>query len=133
MTAIRTGYLDLVMTTAPFVLPHVRSGAIRALAIAASTRSTASSGIPTMPEVGVPSLSVGSWMGIFVPAATPQPIVNKLHATAMVAAGHPDVRSNATKYGMVVTFSKSPGAFSTFVARETARLQAIVTGLRTTQ
>ena len=133
MTAIQTGYLDLVMTTAPFVLPHVRSGAIRALAIAASARSAAFPDIPTMPEVGVPSLSVGSWMGIFVPAATPQPILNKLHAAAMIAAGHADVKNNANEYGMVVTFSKSPDAFKAFVASETARLQAIVSGLRTKQ
>ena len=67
---------DLVLTTAP----HVKSGAVRAIAVTGSERSSALPGVPTVAESGVPGYEVSAWFGFFAPAGTPATIVNALNA-----------------------------------------------------
>jgi tripartite-type tricarboxylate transporter receptor subunit TctC len=129
MKSIVDGKVNLVMTTAPYVLPHVRSGAIKALAIASDQRYFAFPGVPTFKEVGVPSVPIGSWMGLFVPAGTPKAIVNKLHVASKRAAEDADVKRVAADEGMIVSTSESPDAFRRFVENDTVRVIATVKSL----
>jgi tripartite-type tricarboxylate transporter receptor subunit TctC len=82
-----------------------------------------------MKEVGIPSIPIGSWMGLFVPAGTPRPIVDKLFAAARSAAEDPEVKRVAADEGMIVSTSSSPDEFRGFVEKETARLTATVRDL----
>ena len=66
-----------------------------------------------MNELRIPSLPIGSWMGLFAPAGTPWPIVEKLFAAATRAAEDPDVTRAAAAEGMFVHTSSSPEEFKT--------------------
>ena len=123
------GKVDLLITTGGYMLPHINSGAIRALAIAFDRRSEAFPGIPTMTEVGVPLLPIGSWMGLFAPAGTPPAIVQTLFAAARRAAEDPEVRSAAAAGGFSVATSPSSASFRTFVDEDTARLSSTIKSL----
>ena len=120
------GYVDLIMTTAPYVLPHVRSGEIKPLAIAAATRYFGLPNVPTLTELGVGSTPRGSWMGLFVPTGTPRPIIDKLFAAAKRAAEDPEIKRNAADGGMLISTSSSPDEFKRFVENETARVSGAV-------
>jgi tripartite-type tricarboxylate transporter receptor subunit TctC len=128
LEALKTGTLDVFMTTSPYVLPGVRSGVSKALAIAATQRSPAFPGIPMMTEVGVPTLSAGSWMGMLAPAGTPQPVLDKLFMAITTAAQDPELKRIALDDGMVVSLSRSPDDFRAFIESETARLRSVVAG-----
>lgn len=120
------GDIDLIMTTAPYIMPHVRSGAIKPLAIAAAERYFALPGTPTLTELGVKSTPRGSWMGLFVPAGTPRQIVDKLFTAAKAAADDDDLIRIAADEGMLVSTSESPDAFREFVENETMRTATAV-------
>jgi tripartite-type tricarboxylate transporter receptor subunit TctC len=62
---------------------HITSGKLRALAVSSSKRLEAFPNVPTVAESGVPGFEVTSWQGLFVPAGTPKPIVDKLHEEVM--------------------------------------------------
>ena len=128
LEALKAGTLDVFMTTSPYVLPSVRSGATKALAIAATKRSPAFPGIPMMTEVGVPTLTAGSWMGILAPAGTPTTVLDTLFKAITTAAEDPELEQVALEDGMEVSLSRSPEEFRTFVADETTRLKAVVEG-----
>jgi tripartite-type tricarboxylate transporter receptor subunit TctC len=128
LQALGAGSLDLFMTTSPYVLPGIRSGAIKALAIASPHRSSAFPGIPMMTEVGVPTLAAGSWMGILAPAGTPMAVLDTLFTAITAAADDPELERTALEDGMVVSLSRSPDDFRTFIEHETARLRSVVDG-----
>jgi tripartite-type tricarboxylate transporter receptor subunit TctC len=72
-----------------------------------------------MNELRIQSLPTGSWMGLFAPAGTPRPIVEKLFAAAKRAAEDPDVKRAAAAEGMFVHISSSPEEFKSFVEKDT--------------
>ena len=123
------GKVDLLITTGGYMLPHIRSGAIRALAIAFDRRSESFPGVPTMTEVGVPLLPIGSWMGLFAPPGTPPAIVKALHAAARRAAEDPEVKSAAAAGGFSVATSPSPASFRTFIDEDVPRLASAIEAL----
>ena len=75
------GQVDAMFPTLPLALQQLGSGKIRALALASSVRSPLAPEIPTMAEVGVQGVEVETWFGIFLPAGTPDSIVNKINQT----------------------------------------------------
>ena len=123
---IAQGKVDLFITTGGYMLPHIESGLITALAIAFDRRSEAFPGVPTMTEVGVPLLPIGSWMGLFAPPGTPPAIVNALHAAARRAAEHPEVKRAAAENGFSVATSPSPASFRTFIDEDVPRLAGAI-------
>jgi len=80
LTDLIGGQVQTFMASAPSVLQHVRSGAVVALAAASSKRSDAFKDIPTFAEAGYPALAIDSWFALFVPSATPAPLVAQIHA-----------------------------------------------------
>ncbi|CAN5458100.1 tripartite tricarboxylate transporter substrate binding protein [soil metagenome] len=77
------GQVDMMFDTSVVAGQHVQSGKLRALAVSSSKRLEAFPNVPTVAESGVPGFEVTSWQGIFVPAGTPKPIVDKLHEEAL--------------------------------------------------
>lgn len=124
--AVQSGAADLMFTTAPRLIPHIRSGAVRALAAVSPQRAAALPNLPTMLEQGVSSLPIGSWMGFFVPTGTPDDVVGILHQVAKAAAEDSGVSMTIEGSGMDVATSNSPAEFKAFVDSETARLAAAV-------
>ena len=77
------GQVDMMFDTSVVAGQHVQSGKLRALAVSSAKRLEAFPNVPTVAESGVPGFEVTSWQGIFVPAGTPKPIVDKLHEEAL--------------------------------------------------
>src|SRR6202022_1223972 len=77
-TDLLAGRIDLFFDSIAAGLPYVQSGQARGIAVLSSKRSPLAPDVPTMSEAGVPGLDVDSWLGIFVPAKTPQDVIAKL-------------------------------------------------------
>jgi tripartite-type tricarboxylate transporter receptor subunit TctC len=78
-----SGQVDMMFDTSVVAAQHINSGKLRALAVSSSKRLEAFPNVPTVAESGVPGFEVTSWQGLFVPAGTPKPIVDKLHEEVM--------------------------------------------------
>ncbi len=112
---------DLVLTTAP----HVKSGAVRAIAVTGRERSPALPGVPTVAESGVPGYEVTAWFGFFAPAGTPAAVVNVLNAETVKAMKLPDLRERLGSQGAEPVTS-SPEQFSAYVKDELAKWTRVV-------
>jgi tripartite-type tricarboxylate transporter receptor subunit TctC len=84
---------------APFQLPLVRTGSIKAYAVTSDTHLVLAPDIPTFAEMGLPALSYSTWNGLFAPKGTPADIVGKLNAAAVEALADPSVRSRLADLG----------------------------------
>jgi tripartite-type tricarboxylate transporter receptor subunit TctC len=85
------GRIDLALLSPPLCLPHVKTGRLRALAIAGNSRHRELPDVPTFPEAGLSDSVVESWYTILVPAKTPRDAIEKLHAAALEALTDPEV------------------------------------------
>ena len=93
------GHIPITLSYWSIVGPHVKSGKMRALAIAAPRRLEAAPEVPTFAEAGVPNIEGYGWQGIFVPVGTPRPIVLKLQAEVARALNSPEIRANIIETG----------------------------------
>jgi tripartite-type tricarboxylate transporter receptor subunit TctC len=111
---IQVAFINLSST-----LPHVRAGRIKALATTAPQRLPELPDVPTMAELGYAGIGTNAWQGMFAPAATPKPIVDKLYSGVVAALSKPDMKENLGKQMMTVELSKSPQEFTELVKKET--------------
>ena len=88
-----------MMDTPAAVLPHVRSGRLRALAVAAASRSSQLPEVPTLAELGYPELEFRVWMGLMAPAGTPEPVLRALEAGIAEALRDPAMRASLVTQG----------------------------------
>jgi tripartite-type tricarboxylate transporter receptor subunit TctC len=95
------GQIDLLFSS-PDSLPLARSGSIKAYAVTGDTRSVLAPEIPTMAEMGWPSVSYSTWFGFFAPKATPREIISRLNAAAVEALADPAVRSRFIDLGLEI-------------------------------
>src|ERR1700682_1459567 len=96
-TDLLAGRIDLFFDSIAAGLPYVQSGQAKGIAVVSSKRSPLAPDVPTMSEAGVPGLDVDSWLGIFVPAKTPQDVIAKLRSD--IRASLPDLRERFEKSG----------------------------------
>jgi tripartite-type tricarboxylate transporter receptor subunit TctC len=99
---------------------HIKSGRVRALALTGSVRSKTAPDIPTIAESGYPDFNGSGWWGVVVPAATPKPIVVKLHTGVVRVLNLPDVREKLVSQGVEIS-ATTPEQFSKFIAEEIVR------------
>jgi tripartite-type tricarboxylate transporter receptor subunit TctC len=107
------------------VLPLIREGKLRALAISSRKRSAAVPDLPTMNESGFPGFDVNSWFGLMAPAGTPRAIVDKVHGEAVRALARPDVREKLNNLGMVI-IGNSPEEFAAVIKSEIAERKKLI-------
>jgi tripartite-type tricarboxylate transporter receptor subunit TctC len=86
------GQIDLAIGSVAVITPHVAGGKLRAIAVTGDTRSRALPDVPTLAEQGLPGFSALAWWGIFAPAGTPKPVMDKFHAELVKAFNLPEVR-----------------------------------------
>ena len=116
--SVVAGDTQVTFATPPSVLPMVKAGRLRALAVTNRDRSPLMPDIPGMAEAGVPEFALAFWYGLFVPAGTPPEIVKKLFEATTIAARRPEVKAMLAREGTEVALSKSPEDFAAFLAED---------------
>lgn len=99
LTDLIGGHVHMMFTLLPSVLQHVKTGALRPIAIAAERRDPSLPDVPTFAEAGMPGFVSDSWYGILAPAGTPRAIVARLNAEVQRALAHPDVKRRLAAEG----------------------------------
>jgi tripartite-type tricarboxylate transporter receptor subunit TctC len=98
-TDLIAGQVQLLFVSIPSVLPHVKGGRLRALAVSTSKRSASAPDVPTVAESGYPGFDYSNWNALFAPAKTPQAIVKKVNASVVGALRQPDVAQKLSSQG----------------------------------
>lgn len=98
-TDLLGGQIAMSFDTMTPVLPHIKAGKLRALAVTTARRSSALPDVPTLDESGMKGFNLGTWFGILAPAATPKEIVAKLNAEVVRIVNSPDFRKKMEEIG----------------------------------
>jgi tripartite-type tricarboxylate transporter receptor subunit TctC len=112
-----SGRTALMFDTVAAITVHVKSGAVRALAVTTGKRSAAAPDVPTMAEAGMRGYETSTWGGLLAPAGTPKDVVAKLNAEANKALAAPDVRERMLGAG-VEPAGGTPEQFAAFIRAE---------------
>jgi tripartite-type tricarboxylate transporter receptor subunit TctC len=124
-TDVIGGRVTMTLQNAGALLPTVRDGRLRGLAITALQRSPNIPELPTMNEAGVPGFEATSWFGLLAPTGTPQAIIAKLHRQAVEIVRHPQLVENFGKIGLDVV-TDPPDAFATIIRTDTAKWAKVI-------
>lgn len=116
LTALLSGEVDLSYENSLVVLPHIKSGKVKALAVTGASRSRLMPELPTIAET-LPGYNASGWYGLFVPAATPKPIVARLSAESIKVLKMPDVIARLSSQGAEPVGS-TPEEFAAYVRGE---------------
>jgi tripartite-type tricarboxylate transporter receptor subunit TctC len=114
------GRVSLMFDTVSAISPHVKSGALRALAVTTAKRSAAMPDVPTMAEAGMKGYETSTWGGVLAPAGTPKDVVAKLNGEINKALAAPDVRQRMLDAG-IEPAGGTPQQFTTFIQSEMAK------------
>lgn len=125
VTDVLAGQLPLIISDALPVSQHIASGKLRALAITSEKRSTLFPDIPTFAEAGVDGMVALNWWGVFLPAGTPQAIVDNYNATLLKAMANADLKDRFNKLG-VEPHASTPAEFRAFLANEKTKYAKLI-------
>jgi|SRR5687768_13578090 tripartite-type tricarboxylate transporter receptor subunit TctC len=117
LTALLSGEVDLSYENSLITLPHLKSGRVKALAVTGSQRSPLLPQLPTIAEAGLPGYNASGWYGLLAPAATPKPVIARLHAEAVKALRMPDMVERLAGQG-AEPIGNSPEEFTAFIRSE---------------
>jgi tripartite-type tricarboxylate transporter receptor subunit TctC len=117
--------VTLMFSPIPVVLPLVREGKLRALAVTSLRRSPAVPDVPTVVEAGYPGFEATNWYGLFAPASTSPAIVRTLHAEAVKALGRPELRGKLNGLGLEV-IANSPEQFAAAIGAEIPKWRKLI-------
>jgi tripartite-type tricarboxylate transporter receptor subunit TctC len=109
--------VQIMFLDVPVLLPHIQSGAIRALAVGGHERVQALPDLPTLNELGYPQIEADNWYGMVAPAKTPAAIIAKLNAAAVAAMKAPEVQEKLAPQGAIL-IGNSPEEFAAYMASE---------------
>ncbi len=125
ITDLLGGQVDMMIDVIPNLMPNVRAGRLRALAVSTANRVASLPDVPTISESGLTGFEVSAWDGIFVPKRTSPDVIARLHAAIRKALGDPGLRRQLTERG-AEPVSSSPTEFNRFVKLELDRWGAAV-------
>lgn len=114
---VLAGQIQMFITTPPSVIQHIQSGKLKALAVAGKSRHPNMPNVPTTAEAGVPGFELEAWVGLFAPAATPQPVISKLTQDIKLALEQPETKARAATQGVEVRYLP-PEALGGLVKKE---------------
>jgi tripartite-type tricarboxylate transporter receptor subunit TctC len=122
---LMAGRIDVSNSTLPSVLGQIQGGAIRAIAIASPQRNPVLPEVPTLREQGITDADAESWAAFFAPAATPQPVLERLSREIIAVLEKPSAREAITKMGFSLKV-RDPAAFRPYLAQEIATWGEII-------
>ena len=125
VTDLLGNQIAIMFDNLPSVIPHVRSGKLRAIAISTAKRSHELPDVPTIAEAGVPGYEAMSWFGLFAPAATPKPVLDKLSGALAKVLANPEVKKKIVDQGGDPV-SETPAQFATFIQSESVKWGKVV-------
>src|SRR4029077_10769826 len=114
LQAVIGGHVPMAYNPPPPLLPHIQSGAIRAIAITTLKRTAALPEVPTIAELGFPGFEATTWHALVAPAGTPPEVIATLHRAAVSALNDPDVRKALTDLGVDVV-ANTPEEFRAYL------------------
>jgi len=119
------GRIQVWIGAANTLLPHIKDGKLRLLAVAGSERYPTLPDVPTIAEAGVPGFALNTWLGVIMAARTPPEIVAKVNADVTRILQTPDIKARFAAIGIDVT-TTSPEAFAELVREDYARWGKII-------
>jgi tripartite-type tricarboxylate transporter receptor subunit TctC len=126
-----SGQLTMVFGDPISVLPHIKSGKLRALAVTSLQRSPVAPEVPTVAESGYPGFEALAWHGILAPAKTPPAIVKKLNEEITKALGDPETKALLVNQAMQ-TVGSTPEEFAAFIQKDIAIWKAVAAAANVT-
>ncbi|MDR6212355.1 tripartite tricarboxylate transporter substrate binding protein [Paracidovorax wautersii] len=125
VTDLLGGQVDMSFQNVNTVIPHIKSGKLKPIAVTGDKRSPVLPDVPTMAEAGLQGMEVYAWQGIAAPKNLPADVKTKLHAGIMKALKDPSVTKQFTDAGLEIV-GNSPEEFTKFQAKEFARWKQVI-------
>jgi tripartite-type tricarboxylate transporter receptor subunit TctC len=125
VTDMLAGNIHAMFAIIPGVLPHVKAGRMRALAVTSLKRSELAPEVPSVAELGFPQLESLAWIGLLAPAGTPPESLGRLSAETMRAIGSPEARDLLGKQGFDVVAS-TPAHFQRWIRDESVKWARVI-------
>ena len=125
LTDVIAGQVQVMFATSASVIPHVKAGKLRALAVTTARRSPSVPELPTVSEAGVTGFEAITWHGVVVPAATPAALVERLNRDIVAVLGLPDLRERLAGLGAEV-LAGTPRDFADYIAAEIPKWAKVV-------
>jgi tripartite-type tricarboxylate transporter receptor subunit TctC len=123
--AMASGEIDALFDNVPNVLPQIKAGKMKAIAVSGLQRAALLASVPTVAESGVPGYEVNVWFGMQLPARTPKPIVDKINRDMVQLLKEPDVVARFRDQGVEVVAS-TPAEFSQLVHKEVVKWTQLI-------
>jgi tripartite-type tricarboxylate transporter receptor subunit TctC len=124
-TDVISGRVTMTLQNMGSVLPVVREGRLRGLAVTSLKRTPILPDLPPLAESGFPGFEAISWFGLLAPAGTPAPIIAKAHQQAVAVAAMPDVRDKLAALGLD-TAADAPDAMAAIIKADTAKWAKVI-------
>jgi tripartite-type tricarboxylate transporter receptor subunit TctC len=129
LTDLMSGQVQVAFSSAVSMLPHVKAGKLRAIAMTGAKRSQAIPDIPTVAEAGVPGYETGSWYGIVAPAKTPRPVIERLSREIATATRSAEISGRLVDEA-VIPIGSTAEEFDAHIRRELARWAKVIAKAR---
>jgi tripartite-type tricarboxylate transporter receptor subunit TctC len=117
--AMIAGEVQVAFFNMASLLPHIRSGRLKALGAVPAQRLPELPNVPTLAEQGFPGIGTNAWQGLFAPAATPKAVIDKLYSSVAAVLNKPEEKEGLAKKMLTVAVSPSPQEFTELVRKET--------------
>lgn len=125
MPDLISGQIAMMITAITVVMPHVKAGRLRALAVTGSKRSQLVPDIPTVAELGFPGYSAGTWHALLAPAGTPKPVALQLNKLVVGTGQEADIRNKLLSQGAEPE-NETPDQVRTFIAAEVVKWGKVI-------
>jgi tripartite-type tricarboxylate transporter receptor subunit TctC len=125
VTDLLAGQVQVMFDNTPNVLPHVKAGKLKGIAVSSKARSQFAPDLPTVDEAGVPGYDVSVWFGVLTVAGTPPEIVKRLNTEMVKILTSPEVKERISRSGVDVV-AGTPEHFSGFLRAEVARWAKVI-------
>ncbi|MCD0503240.1 Bug family tripartite tricarboxylate transporter substrate binding protein [Bordetella petrii] len=130
MVDLIAGHVDMSFATLGSVLPHIKSGKVRVLAVASPQRYVLLPDVPTFAEEGMPDFRFDSWTGLLMPAGTPPAVIDKLKASLDKLAASPEFEKQVLEMGMTPVVQDTPEDFAKVIDQELVLYEKLAAAAR---
>jgi tripartite-type tricarboxylate transporter receptor subunit TctC len=125
LTDVIAGQVQMMFATSASVIPYIKAGRLRALAVTTAQRSASVPELPTVAEAGVPGFEATTWHGVVVPAGTPLPAIQFLNEAINAVLKEKDLKERLTSLGAEIA-TGTPKDFADYISRETPKWAKVV-------